>query len=305
MRTSKLPGFVLGLAWVVLLPACQNLQRAPAKGASDVPPELLQPSYLYQVVRHLYRWHLDESEVERIVGAKRLVFWARRLQAELDSGDRSVLGEILLPQLDLRVKVKKADYTIEELGTEVKSQNFRITQVVRGPLPARPPQSCAVAEVDMQEMLDYLFRTRSQRDEPDPALIERLRGAVREQAAKEGLLPADTPAEAQIVHMAPLSPVANETWVFWESGRKLLHFASDIDLANPAVWQHQTLMVRIFDLDQQVVVTHEEAPGSNRFLTRYQVSRALFNCVVLGDRIVVPPYAPPQGSPTGAPSTER
>jgi len=43
-------------------------------------------------------------------------------------------------------------------------------------------------------------------------------------------------------------------------------------------------------LDQQVVVSHEEAPGSNRFLTRYQVSRALFNCVILGQRITVPPY---------------
>lgn len=305
MTTSKLRGFVLGLAWVVLLSACQNLQSPSSLSAVDAPPELVQPSYLYEVVRHLYRWHLDESEVERIVGAKRFVFWVRRLEAKLDAGDRSVLGELLLPQLDLRVKVKKADYTIEELGTDVKSQNFRITQVIRGHLPARPPQSCALVDVDMQEMRDYLFRTRNQRDEPDAALIERLRAALREQAAKEGILPSNTTAEEQIVHMAPLSPVANETWVFWENGRKLLHFASDIDLANPAVWQHQTLMVRIFDLDQQVVVTHEEAPGSNRFLTRYQVSRALFNCVVLGHRIAVPPYEPPVGVPAGAPPPER
>ncbi|HOC00546.1 MAG TPA: hypothetical protein PKM43_17585 [Verrucomicrobiota bacterium] len=301
MSISKTAGCALCVVLVVLLPACQNLQSPSSQRPVDAPPELLQPSYLYEVVRHLYRWHLNESEVERIVGAKRFVFWARRLEARLDAGDRSVLGEILLPQLDLRVKVKKSDYTIEELGTEVKSQNFRITQVIRGQMPIRPPQSCAVVEVDMQEMRDYLFRTRNQRDEPDAALIERLRTAVREQAAKEGLLPTGTPAEEQIVHMAPLSPVANETWVFWEAGRKLLHFASDIDLANPAVWQHQTLMARIFDLDQQVVVTHEEAPGSNRFLTRYQVSRALFNCVVLGHRIVVPPYQPQTGATPGVP----
>jgi hypothetical protein len=82
--------------------------------------------------------------------------------------------------------------------------------------------------------------------------------------------------------------VANEVWVYWETGRKLLHFDSDIDLANPAVWQHETLMVHSYDLDQQVVLTHEEAPGSNRFLTRHQVGRALFNCMLLGQRVVVP-----------------
>jgi hypothetical protein len=59
------------------------------------------------------------------------------------------------------------------------------------------------------------------------------------------------------------------------------------------VWQHEALMARVFDLDQQVVVSHDEAPGSNRFLTRYQVSRALFNCILLGQRVEVPPYSPP------------
>jgi hypothetical protein len=51
-------------------------------------------------------------------------------------------------------------------------------------------------------------------------------------------------------------------------------------------------MVRIYDLDQQVVVSHHEAPGSNRFLLCYQVSRALFNCIVLGQRITVEAYVP-------------
>ena len=141
----------------------------------------------------------------------------------------------------------------------------------------------------MKEMRDYLFRTRNQRDYPDAALVERLRVAVREQAVEEGILPANAPTAEHVVHLAPLSPVANEVWVFWEAGRKLLYFASDIDLANPAVWQHQTLAARIFDLDEQVVVSHEEAPGSNRFLTRYQVGRALYNCIVLGQRVTVPP----------------
>jgi hypothetical protein len=292
MRARSILRFVFLLFSVILLTSCRTALPAGARDVSAVSPELMQSSYLFEVVRHLYRWHLDESEVEKIVGAKKFLFWVRRLEPQLDSGDRSLFGEIFLPQVNLSVKVKKADYTIEELGTAVKSQNFKIIQITRGFVPARLPPSCKQVEVDMTEMMDYLFRTRNQRDYPDEELLERMRQALRKQVAQEGLVVSKDNTVDRIVHLAPLSPVANETWVFWEAGRKLFYFASDIDLANPAVWQHEAMMTRIFDVDQQVVVTHEESPGSNRFLTRYQASRALYNCIVLGRRVTVPPYAP-------------
>ena len=232
--------------------------------------------------------------MERVLQARQFVFWVRRLDAKLDSGDRSQLGEIVLPQLGLSVKVKKADYFIEELQTAVKSRTFKITQVARVEIPAAAPGNYTVVTVDMKEMLDYLFRTRSQRDYPDAALLERMRQALRKELTQDGAIFTNAAPTEQVVHIAPLSPVANEIWVYWETGRKLLHFASDIDLANPAVWQHETMMVRVFDLDQQVVLTHDEAPGSNRFLTRHQVGCALFNCMLLGQRVVVP-YRPPPG----------
>ena len=298
MSRVKVCAGVLSLLLVVLLSACQSAAPAKAASASAVPPELVRQPYLFEVVRYLYRWQLDEAEVDRLVGAKTVVFWVRRVAAPLDPGDRSALGEILLPQVGLRVKVKKADYRIEELGTEVKSANFRITQVIRGDVPDRAPRGSDVVEVDMQEVRDYLFRTRAQREYPDPALIVRLQQALRKEAAREGLLATNDLAGDKIVHVAPLSPVANEIWVFWEAGRKLFSFASDIDLANPAVWEHETLLARIYDLDQQVVVSHEEAPGSNRFLTRYEVSRALFNCVLYGRRLTVLPPSVEQAFPT-------
>jgi len=285
---------VLVLAFVVAQSGCQTTPPAKAVESLTPPPELVQQPYLFDIVRHLYRWQLDESEVDRLIVSRQMEFWVRRLDPKLDPGDRSVLGEILLPQLAIGIKVKKADYAIEELGTLVQSRTFKITQVTRGQVPSRTPRDCSVVGVDMQEMRDYLFRTRKQQDFPDPVLIERMRGAFRTQAAKEGILATNAPAGEQVVHLASISPVANECWVFWEAGRKLLYFASDIDLANPVVWQYEALTARIFDLDQQVVVSHEEAPGSNRFLTRYQVSRALFNCLILGQRVVVPPRLPGQ-----------
>jgi hypothetical protein len=92
--------------------------------------------------------------------------------------------------------------------------------------------------------------------------------------------------------------VANETWVLWEIRRKLFYISSDIDLEDPAVWKYQTLTFRTFDLKQQVVVAHEEASGSNFYLTRHQVSRVLFNCIVLGQRIDFPPNSFTNALPT-------
>jgi hypothetical protein len=277
------------LALALLLAGCQTPSPSAAGAASVVPEALTKPGFLFEVVRHLYRWYLDEAEVERVSKDKQIIFWAHSLQPTLDPGDRSILGEILLPQFDLRVKVKKTDYTIEELHTAVRSPDFKITQVLREPGKPTKGKHYTVATANTQEVIDYLFRTRNQHEYPDAALLERMREALRKEFATDSASFTNVPPGEQIVHLAPLSPVSNEAWVFWETGHKLLHFASDIDLANPAVWQHESLMVRTFDLDQQVVFSHQEAPGSNRFLTRYQVSRALFDCIVLGERVELTP----------------
>lgn len=295
MKILKNAGLFLPLALAGLLPACRSaapsVPTAPTQSHGTVfaPPELMELSYLHEIVRYLYRWQLDESEVERILGEKRFVFWIRTAAIPLDPGDRSQFGEILLPQLNMAVLVKKADYTVEESGIAVRSGNFKIVRIARGGVPRRQPVDCEAVTTDMQEMCDYLFRTRNQHDFPDAVLLRHFREAIRAQAVKEGILEPGHPAEEVIVHVAALSPVANETWIFWEAGRRLLYVSSDVDLANPELWAHQAVTVRIFDLDDQVIVSHEEAPGSNRFLTRYQVSRALFNCIILGQRTVVPP----------------
>lgn len=287
MRTFLCVQFVLILMAVSLVSSCGSaIQKGP--GVSSVPPELLEQSYLYEVVRHLYRWYLDESEIEKMMDNKTLTFWVRRLESQLDPGDKSLMAEILLPQLNIGVKVKKADYTIKEMAVEVKSPGFKITQIVRDWIPPHRRLSCQAVDLDMKEMRDYLFRTRNQQDFPDAVMVERLRQALLKEVAKEEISMANLPKGDRIIHLAPLSPVANETWIFWEDGRKLFYFASDIDLANPAVWEHEILMARVFDLDTQVIVSPSEAPGSNRFLTRYQVSRAMFNCVILGRRISIP-----------------
>ena len=137
-------------------------------------------------------------------------------------------------------------------------------------------------KVPAAELRDYLFRTRTQAEFPNAAMLERLRVALREHL---GLDPQKRELGEQIVHLAPLSPVANELWVFWENRKMLIRFASDLDLENPALWQHQSLAVRTYDIETQTVISLNEAPGSNAFLTRDQVGRGLYNCVILGKRL--------------------
>jgi len=62
----------------------------------------------------------------------------------------------------------------------------------------------------------------------------------------------------------------------------LIQFTSDLNIADPKVWDQEKLQARIYDIDQQVVVSLQEVAGSNAYLTRDQVGRALYNCVVLG-----------------------
>ena len=76
----------------------------------------------------------------------------------------------------------------------------------------------------------------------------------------------------------------------------LIRFASDIDLASPAVWEHEELAARLYDIDENVVVSLDEVAGSNAYLTRAQVGRALYNCIVLGRRVELQPL--PEGTPS-------
>ncbi|MFH0878175.1 MAG: hypothetical protein V2A34_00540 [Lentisphaerota bacterium] len=267
--------------------------------AAEAPPELKSEPYLFEVMRHLYRWYMDEKDVESSYGKENYTVWVRALDPVLDPGDRSRLGEIVLPALGICVTVKKADYSIPEMNFTVSNNTFKITHVAR----SHPADEAEYEKVSINyaRMEEYLLRTRSQAEFPDDALMNRLRLAVVEELRKNEMKnPRPKEPGEQVSHISPLSPVANEIWVFWETGRLLIHFSSDIDLANPAVWEHEGLTVRLYDVDDQVVVSLDEVSGSNAYMTRDQAGRALLNCVVLGKRLALVPVDPStNGVPAG------
>jgi hypothetical protein len=143
-------------------------------------------------------------------------------------------------------------------------------------------------ELKRKEMEDYLFRTRAQREYPDQALQERLRVALRN--AKS---PTDTPLAAgpQTIYISPISPVSNELWVFWETRGWLIKYSSDSDIHNPAYWEIEKVGVHVYDLAKDVVVSLDEVEGSHAYITRDWAARAVFNCIVFGQRLVITPPA--------------
>lgn len=264
---------------------------AASHAPSDVPAELLEPALLGEVTRHLYRWCVDESDIEQADHSPDLVLWVGSNTPALDAGDNSRFAQILLPLPGITVQLKKADYVIEETGTAVKSNGFKITSVSRGLVPASLPAGYVELKLDMAKLKEHLFATRHQQDFPGEALIERLKAALVKELNRQKNPGVRNLGELQTVYLGSLSPLSNDLWVYWENKKWLVHCTSDIDLANPAVWAQETLSFRRYDTLTQVVVSMDEAAGSNRFMTRDQIGRALYNCLVLGKRVEITPSA--------------
>ncbi len=266
-----------------MLAVLTALSAAPARAdhATAIPEETQAPDFLCEVIRHLYRWYLDEHDIEKIAPDAGIAIRLRNITPpDLDPGDRSRIIEMELPALALHVTLKKTDYRIPELNLEVKSKTFKIIDVARDKHGAPAPGDALEIKLPVQQIKNFVFRTRSQRDPLTPALGRHVHDAIRREIADEDASLTNDMHEA---HIAPLSPVANELWIFWETGRRLIRVTSDLEIADPAMWQHEHLAVRLYDIDRQTVVSLEETPGSNAYLTRDQVGRALFNCMVLGE----------------------
>jgi len=259
-----------------------------------------QDKYLFEVMRHLYRWYLDETDAEKMIEKDGIVFELKELIPQLDDGDKSKFCEILIPQLDIRVTVKQSDYTIEELDLTVKNDTFKIINVARGGLP-KDTTGYTTITTNYQAMKDYTHRTRSQAIFPDDELMMKLRKSARTNISKQikarkqaGLKtkindPKNLTKYDLAIHISPLSTVANEVWIFWETGRLLIQFRSDIDLEQPELWNNDDLAVKLYDIDEQTVVSLDDVAGSNAYITRDEVGRTLFNCIVLGKRIELEP----------------
>ena len=250
------------------------------------PPTTIEVQYMGEILRHLYRWHMDETLLANTDNLTVLNVWGRELHPPLDPGDQSAFYEVCIPDLGYRVVMKKADYTIPELGVRVTNHNYKIAAVER--LDTRPaiPRSAEKVAFRREQLLDYFFRTRNEKGFPGDALLDRMETVV---AAELPTVMSNALATAQTIYLAPISPVSNDLWLFWETQQMLIKFSSDADLQSETYWSNKKLGVHFYDLDKNVVVSLAEVAGSNAYVTRDWAARVLFNCVVNGRKIVIAP----------------
>ena len=287
----------LGLCLLVVAALAGGCVSRPPLASTE--PSSLEIKYISEIIQYLYRWHMDETMLGNTENFTTLPVWGRTLHPKLDDGDRSEFYEVLIPDLLYRVQLKKADYTIPELGLRVTNHSFKVISAER--LDARPaiPARAEVVVFERQQILDYLFSHRNEEVFPAKALLARMEAAVSHELPT---LVSNSFATAQTLYLAPISPVSNDLWLFWETQRMLIKFSSDADLQSETYWTDKKLGVRFYDLDKHVVVSMAEVAGSNAFVTRDWAARVLFNCMVHGKKIMLAPLPerPAAGNPAPA-----
>lgn len=284
---------VYGVGWPLLLAmglvgCATGPDRAPTRMATEAEwtDPLLERGFVFEVLRHVYRWHFDQSYLLEAGDLSTLDVWARRLHPPLDPGDRSEFAELWIPAVKTRVDLKWSNYAVPEMNLEVVDRCFKVQRVVRQ---VRAPASRShyqVARWDLAEVRNHLFATRNER----LPVSESVRTAARRLVVDYlNRVHPEPFREDQVYYVAPLSAVSNDLWVFWETGRKLLLFSADTDLASPGFSQLSQLRMEVIDLEQDVVASTQEVPGSNAYVTKDWVGRLFYNCLLFGERLVRTP----------------
>ncbi|HBM16160.1 MAG TPA: hypothetical protein DD381_07465 [Lentisphaeria bacterium] len=277
--------FISCLVLSYSLSAESSDDKASQKGyMSDYTSEI----YLYNVVRYLYRWYLDEIDIEKNTSAKDIEFFIRKLNPELDKDDRSLYAEIIIPMFNISVKLKKSDYIIEETGQEIKSNGFKIINVSRISTENFDFTDYSRTTIEIEKMREYLFKTRNHEEYPSEDLLDKIRKSFKNQIVKlQKEYPNESFNKNTVLFLAPMSPIGNDFWAYWENGKLAFHCNADIDISNEKIWDNENFYFDYYDVYKNTVVSLSETALSNEFLTRDQVGRILFNCMVLGKRVTM------------------
>jgi hypothetical protein len=254
---------------------------------SEQAQEPFNREYGYELVRYLYRWHMDDAILAQAEQAQaELDLYYRYLQPTLDAGDRSEHLEIILPQVQMVVVLKRSEYRVEKMDLHLQDPYFKVQSAQHYRTLHWDAAKYQKISYDYEAMLGYLFRTRNDQAFPDDATVDRLRvEALRAFEAEGHLLSPQVAADhLQIAYVAPISIVSNDLWFYWVNGRKFICFTADLHHSHERFWEFSTLDVEIIDADEDVVVS-DVINDSQGFFTKDYVGRILFNCLIHGKQV--------------------
>lgn len=244
------------------------------------------PDFELELMRYVYRWHFDASDLLAAGDSVEAVeIWSREANIPTDEGDRSRFREYVIPLADIYLLAKQADYAIDETGATVANTGFRVIDVSYGALERYEAKDFEVARYDFATVVRLLSASRHETLFPNDTLLSAIARAAGPELLRHGEIHSLQLHGEQTIYLAPLSPVINEIWVFWSDQNCLLRFSSDADLEDPQAWSAGLHQVEILELPDAVVVVPGEVGASNAYITKDFAGRVLFNCVILGKRL--------------------
>jgi hypothetical protein len=264
-----------------LLSCCGIVSLSAAKAAP------FDQTYGYELIRYLYRWHMDDAVLaETLEKTDTIDLHYRYLEPTRDAGDVSEYLEIVFPLTKMVVLLKRSEYTIEKLNLELKDPYFKVQSAQHYRNLEWDASQYELLRYDYDEAMAYLFRTRNDQHFPDEVTLSRLRAEARRVFEAEGhhadSMGVDEPL--QIAYVAPVSVVSNDLWFYWVNGRKFICFSADLHHSHPRFWEFANLDVEIIDADEQIVVSQVEK-SAHGYFTKDYVGRILFNCIIHGKQV--------------------
>jgi hypothetical protein len=191
-----------------------------------------------------------------------------------------------VPAAQIQLRLKLADYSVPELNRQVRSPGVRIVRAT--PLATAPGsrEDYTVITLDRQKIGTYLKDVRNRSQVPAPALRQRLLAAMRETVK---LHPPADPTVPQVFFLSTVSPVSGDLWILWVNEKTAIRFGGELGADEPDLLSLLPLHTQLFDLKTKVVASLLETEGSTGFITKDWTGRILYQCLVLGERVEVPP----------------
>jgi hypothetical protein len=266
-----------------------GLPRGAAGAAPELDARLRDPAFQYEIIRYCYLWYLDDRFFVATARETSFELWFRPVKPRApDPGDESRYAELWIPVAQIQLQLKLADYPIPELGRRVRSPGYRITRAAPSPTAPGPRQDYAVITVERDQVRAYLTEVRGRPHLPEARLRVRLVAAMKEVVK---LHPPANPAGPQIFYLSNVLPVSGDLWVLWANEQVAIRFGGELGADQPDLLEMLPLHTQLYDLKKQVVASLLETEGRTGFITKDWAGRILFQCLVLGERVEVPPAA--------------
>ena len=275
------------LSALLCLVLLTSLRAAPAAVPLPLDDRLKDSAFQYEVLRYVYLWYLDDRFFVNTAKATSFEVWIRSIEPRTrDPEDKSLYAEIWVPDAQIQLRLKLADYPVPELNRHVKSPGFRITRAAPRPDAPGPRENYTVFTLDRDIITTYLRDTRNKPQAPDPALRQRLLAAMKETVK---LHPPADPTAPQVFFLSTVSPVSGDLWILWVNEKTAIRFGGEFGADEPDLLSLLPLHTQLFDLKTKVVASLLETEGSTGYITKDWTGRILYQCLVLGERVEVAP----------------